>query len=280
MNTHNGVSDRIGILVSLVLTGVALSSQAALPSWRIEMSVLGSPLSIGLSLTWLVTAALVAMTATGMAQIVRLESGTAAVDLRFMSTFWILPCLVTLAAVAAVHGQTADPAAWLGSLVLIGLLLAAVLAAEHGTVNVSGPHYRTARLSLNIATYAAAFALYTTIYATQVRSLLSATAVVLVTFPLALELLRGTQEQTESTWLHAAIIALVTGQLTWSLNRWGLSSLAGGGLLLIAFYTMSGLSQQHLASRLNRRVVLEFSTIALLGVAMIWISSPWLRGGP
>jgi hypothetical protein len=276
MEREEGVGQQLVILVSLVVTGVALSSLAALPSWQAEFVVLGSPLSLGLTGRWILALAMVAVTAVGMADIVRFEVGGRMLDLRFMSTFWILPCLVTLAAVAAVPGQTGDVAGWLGTLVLIGVLLACVLAAEFGTVDLTGPYYRMSRLGLNIATYAAAFALYATIYGPQQRSLLSASAVMLVTFPLALELLRSTEEQLESMWLYAAIIALLEGELAWGIIRWGLGGLAGGGLLLVAFYTTTGVTQQYMAGRLNRRVVMEFLTIGLVGLAMIVLSIPWL----
>jgi hypothetical protein len=269
----------IVILTSLVLAGVALSSLTGLPSWRVELDVLGSPLAVGASTKWLVALLLVALTAVGVSDLVRDEVAQARVDLRYTATFWTLPCLVTLAAAAAVPQQaTGDVAGWLASIVLLGLLLAAVLAAEYGSIHLDAPHYRTARLGLNVATYGAAFALYAVVYGLQVRSLLSATAVILVTFPLALELLRGTEKQLTTTWLHAAIIALICGQLTWALNRWGLSALAGGGLLLVVFYTLSGVTQQYQAGRLNRHVVLEFVTIGLIGLAVIFLSSPWLSG--
>jgi hypothetical protein len=272
------IGSRIVILVSLVVAGVALSTAVHLPAWQVEFNVLGSPLSLGLTGGWLIALLLVALTAAGTNDIVRAELHRERMDIGYTATFWILPCLVTLAAAVAVPRQIGDVADWLGSVVLLGVLLATVISAEYGTIDVRGPHYRMARVGLNVATYAAAFALYAAIYGLQVRSLISATAVMMVTFPLALELVRGTEEQLTKTWLHAAIIALVCAQLTWALNRWGLSSLAGGGMLLLAFYTLSGASQQHLSGRLNRRVLVEFVVIALIGLSIIWISSPWLVG--
>jgi hypothetical protein len=269
---------RIAILVSLVIAGVALSSNVHLPSWQVEFNVLGSPLSVGISGAWLLAFVLVAITAAGTSDLVRAQLARERIELSYTATFWILPCLVTLAAAVAVPRQFDQMSGWLGSVVLLGTLLAAVVVGEYNTIDVQSPHYRLARVGLNIATYAAALALYSAIYGLQVRSLLSATAVLLVTFPLALELLRGTEEQLTTTWAYAGIIALVSAELTWALNRWGLTGLAGGGLLLIAFYTLSGVSQQHLAGRLNRRVALEFATIGLLGVVIIWLSSPWLVG--
>lgn len=275
MERAAGAGERIVILVCLVLTAVALASVTRMPARQVEMVVLGSPLSLGVTGGWLLALAVVAITAVGMDQIVRTHAGGRALDLRYMSTFWILPCLVALASATAVPRLAGNAREWFGGLVLIGVLLAVVLAAEYGTVNLSGPYYRMSRLGLNIATYAVAFALYATIYGMQVRSLLSATGVLLVTFPLALELLRGSEEQLGSTWLYASIVALLVAELTWSLNRWGLGSLGGGGVLLIAFYTTSGMTQQHLAGRLNRRVVAEFVSIALVGLGMIALSFPW-----
>ena len=280
MDTHGRAGERILILISLVMTGVTLSSLTHLPAWRVELSVLGSPLSLGVSGSALLTVALVALTAVGVSEVVQAETGRAHLGVRYMSTFWILPCLVTLAAALAIPRQFDQVGDWLASVVLLTGLLAAVIVAEYGSVNLSGRFYRGARLGLNLATYAAAFALYAAIYGLQVRSLVSGTVIFVVTFLLALELLRGTEEQLATTWLYAAIIALVCAEVTWALNRWGLSSLAGGGLLLIAFYTMSGVSQQYLAGRATRRVVLEFATIGLVGVVIVWLSSPWLTAGP
>lgn len=277
--TVTAAGERIVILVSLVLAGVALLTIAELPARQMALDVLGSPLAVGISGRWLLGFLLVALTAAGTSDLVRSELQREHLELQYTATFWILPCLVTVAAVSAVPRPSDSSGDWLARVVLLGGLLAAVLIGEYGTIDVRGQYYRLARVALNVATYAAAFALYAAIYGLQVRSLVSATAVLAVTFPLALELLRGTEEQLSTTWLYAAIIAVVCGELTWALNRWGLTGLAGGGLLLIVFYTFSGVVQQQLAGRLNRRVVLEFATIGLIGTIIIWLSSPWLMGG-
>ena len=149
-----------------------------------------------------------------------------------------------------------------------------VILAEYRTIRLDAPPYRNARLALNLATFGAAFALYSTIHGLQLRSLISAPLMMLVTFPLALELLRSTEEQLERTWLYAAVVTLVVGELTWAINALGLRALSGGGVLLLAFYTLSGLAQQHLADRLNRRVATEFVVTAVIGLAFIVLSAP------
>ncbi len=268
-------ADRLGLLVTAIMAGVALSSIATLPSWTRVFNVLGSPLDVGISGRWLVAVLLSAVAAAGTDGLVRSIPGLARVDVRFTATFWILPVLVTFAAAMAIPTQFGTVGAWLGSLVLMAALLLGVLVAEHGSAQVTGAHYRTARLGLNLATYLAAFALYATIYGLQQRSLVSATAVLLVTLPLALEVLRITEEELGITWLFAGVVALALAELTWAVNTWGLSALGGGALLLLAFYTFSGVAQQHLAGRLNRRILLEFATIAIAGLVVILLTARW-----
>jgi len=262
-------SDQIIVLICMTLTGVVLMSLGVFPGRTVEVDVLGSPLGIELSGKWLVAGLLVALVSLGMHSLVKAVAGHARMDLRYSATFWVLPALVTLAAAGSVPRQFGHTGNWLGSLVFLGVLLAGVVVAECGTVRMDDPYFRTARLGLNAATYSAALALYVSIASFQVRSLMSATAVILVTFPLALDLLRGTEEQLRTTWLYAAIIALVTGEITWSINGLGLRALYSGALILLVFYTLTGLTQQYLADRLNRAVALEFGTIATLALAMV-----------
>ncbi len=264
-------SEQIVILVCLVLTGIVMLSLGVYPGRYVEFDVLGSPLGINLNGQWLVAGLLFAVVAVGMHTLVRVLSGRTHVELWYSATFWILPGLVTLAAAGSVPRQFGNTGPWLGSLIFLGTLLAIVVVAECGTVRLSAPYYRTARLSLNIATYSAALALFVSIQAFQVRSLLSATAVILVTFPLALDLLRGSEEQLKTTWLYAAIIALVTGEVTWAINALGLRALFGGALILLTFYTLTGVTQQYLAGRLTRSVGMEFGTIAVVAIALIML---------
>lgn len=270
-------SDRIVVLVCLVMSGVAFLSLGDFPRRYVEFQVLGSPLGLSLSGRWLAGGLLIGLVALGMNTLVRELSGHARLDLRYLSTFWILPGLVTLAAAASVPRLFGQVGPWLGSLVFLALLLAVVVVAECGTVRLDSGYYRRARLALNVATYAAALALYASIYGLQVRSLLSSTAIVLVTFPLALELLRSTEEQFETAWLYAAIIALVVGEVSWPLNALGLSGLFGGAAMLLVFYSATGIVQQSLAERLNRRVLTEFALVGGLALLLIVLGS---RPGP
>ncbi len=274
MYSSPATGDRVFTLVCLVLAGCVLSSLTTFTTTTLQTDVLGSPLGVDVNGRWVLSALLVGLTAFGTDLVIRGETGAQRVDRRYSLTFWILPSLTTLAAATAIPRIYGTPFGWITGLVLLGMLLAIVIAAELHTIDLAGGHYRTARLGLNVATYGAAFALYATIYGFQVRGLLSMPAVLAVTFPLTLELLRGTEEQLETTWLYAGVVGITVSQVTWAINMWGISALAGGSLMLLVFYTFSGIAQQHLSGRLNGRVVAEFVSIAAFGLIVIWASSP------
>jgi hypothetical protein len=208
--------------------------------------------------------------------IVRVHPNIEAARVRYTFTFWPLPVLVTLAGAALLPRLFPHRPLWVGGLAAMGLFLALVVVSEHLTLDPDDPRSRWARLGLNLMSYAAALALYGAIYATRTRSLLSATAVLLASIPLALELLRGTVGQMGRTWLYALVVALIMGEATWALNYWSIGTLTGGALLLLTFYLAAGLAQQHLLGQLTRRVLLEFALISLIGLGLILGFTPWL----
>jgi hypothetical protein len=266
---HRRAGDRIVLLVTFVFAGAALSAISSLPSRYVELDVLGSPLGLSFSGRILVAVLLVVMCVAGVDALVRSAPGLARVPLRYTSTFWILPGLITFAAVTAVPQQLGEPLDWLASLGFLSALLATVVAAEYGTVATEGRSHRIARLILNIAVYAAAFALYASVYALRVRALVSGPILLVVTFLLAVELLRGSREQLGLTIVYAMIVALLIGEMAIPLNWLSLTSLAGGAALVILFYAVGGISQQHLAGRLTPGIALEFVAVATVGLAFV-----------
>ncbi len=267
-------ADRIALLVCLIMGSSAAASVARLPTWSLgEVNVLGSALGVAPGVRSILIALLVVLAAVGMEDVLRSAPALANVSLRYTATCWILPCLVTMAAATALPALAGSPVDWLMSLLLLTGLLVAVVVGTYLAAVPGMPHPQAARLLIHVTAYGAAFALYATIYDWGVRGLLSGTAVLLVTFPLALELLRSTEEQVATTWLYAAVVSLITAELMWAVNAWRLPALSGGALLLLAFYSQVGISQQALAGRLSRRVVREFVAVALCGWAVILASS-------
>lgn len=261
--------DRVSILVSLVLLGLAFSLIIALPTRLVNTTVLGSQVTLVLSGRWILAGLLTALTALGTDYALREHPRYGAGDVPFAFLFWIIPCLVTLAAAGFAPALPPTPLVWVALLGVTGALLSLVIVAEYRTIDPKDPAYTPARLGLNVLVYLAALFLFAGVYNAKARSLLSATAVLLLAGLLALALLRAERQATARTWLYAAICALILGEATWALNYWGVSGMVGGVLLVLAFYFFTGLAQQHLLGRFSRTVLFEFLVVVGFGLGVL-----------
>jgi hypothetical protein len=260
--------ERASVFVSLIVLGLAFLPEIELPTRTFSFRVLGSLASIRLSATGLMAVLLASLACTGTDSLVRSHPLIRRGESRYTSTFWALPGLSVVAATLLLP-LAPDRPYWLGGLALTALLLLLIAVAQYHTVDPADPSYRLARLALNISVYLVAFGLFTLIYGSKARSLLSATTTAAVGSLLALELLRGVHPNLRMTGLYALITGLAIGEIIWALNYWTVSRLTGGLLLLLVFYLVTGLSQEGLLRRFNRRALVEFALVALVGLGLI-----------
>jgi dipeptide/tripeptide permease len=260
--------NRLSLLVSLALAGLALSSLVDLPVASLYLVVLGSPLGFDLSSRWLLMGLLVALICAGTNAVLRTHPRIRLGTIGEMAPFWVLPGLLTLALAVLLY-RAPNMLIWLGELAVAAALLPLVILAEHRIVDPRDRYHSRARLGLNLVAYATALVLFTLIYGVRARSLLSASAMVLAGGLLALELLRGLKIEVTQKWIYALVTGLILGEITWALNYWWMGALPGGIFLFLVFYLVSGLAQQHLGGRLTRRVALEYGVAALLCLGLI-----------
>ncbi|MFQ6000678.1 MAG: hypothetical protein ACE5LG_03320 [Anaerolineae bacterium] len=260
---------RTGTLVSLLLLGLALSCLIRLPTNIVSFVAFGSPATLYISTPWIMGGMLLLLTIAGVYSLVP-SQGERSSPLDSLA-FAGLPGVVILIALFFLR-LLADRLFFVLGLASAGLLLALILVGQYHTMGERNSLW--ARWGLNVVVYGAAVFFYALLYGLRARSLLSATGVSLVSGALALELLRG-EGGASRTWLYALVVGLIMGEVVWVLNYWGISALAGGSLLLLAFYLFTGLARQYLEGVIGRRVVVEFALIAALGVAFLIISFPW-----
>ena len=265
--------DRASVVATLVVMGLILDAFLQLSTWTRELTVLGSPLTIGVSQTVLMAALLVGITCTGTDVIVRSHPTARRIEARHSFVTWTLPALTVLLATVLLP-QAPTLLYRMAGLVLTGLILILVISAEYYTVDPTGRLYLAARLSLNAWAYIVALVIFVLIYSAKARSLLSATGVTLVSTLLALEFLRSAGRGFGRTALYAAIAGLCTGEIVWAMNYWRISGVTGGLILLLGFYVFTGLANQQLQGRLTRRVLVEYAVVAFVGLAVL------LRFGP
>jgi hypothetical protein len=141
-------------------------------------------------------------------------------------------------------------------------------------VDPVAPIYPQARLFLNVMAYVLAFVLFILVNQTRGRSLVTATAMLVISFALALDLLWHAGTKLGQTFLLAAAVGMVLGEASWAMNYWQLSAWSGGMLLMLIFYVMTGTASQHLQGRLSRQVLFEFLVVAVVGIAVLMVFRP------
>jgi hypothetical protein len=265
--------DQISVLTSLILIGIVLFLVVRVPTWTLATMPLGSPLTLQVSGNWLVSLLLLGLACTGTDSVIRCHPRSRAGELPYTFVFWIVPGLVTLLA-ALLLPRAPSTQYWLLGLVTTAALISLVVAVEYRTVDPADPAYRLARLGLNLAVYFTALGLFTVIYASKARSLITAPVTLVISWLLALDLLRDTQQLMRRRIFYAFIVSLLLGESVWAVNYWRTNNLAAGGLLLLLFYLATGVAQQHLQENLNRRTLAEFAVVGAIGAIVLLRYSP------
>jgi hypothetical protein len=263
------VYERVSVVVSLTLIGLALYFVLAFPAQIATFTIFGSPLTLVSPQQWLVALLLGGLAMTGTDAVMRLHPALPSRHLGYLATFWMLPGLLVLLATQTL-GLAPNPIIWAISLLGVGLLLWLTIMAEFRQVNPAIARYGWPYLWQQFIGYAVALLFFIIIYRTRSRSALSATGIMLVSGMIALALLRHRRELIAKTWLFASIIGLSLGQITWALNYWRISAVTAGLLLLLIFYVLVGLAQQQLLSKLSRRAVWEFGSVTIVALLVIF----------
>jgi hypothetical protein len=163
-----------------------------------------------------------------------------------LAGYWIVP-------------GVAVAAAWLGI----------IAYGSYASVDELSSAYPGARLLLSIGTYLTAFSFYAVVYAFDVALVPSAVAVGLVSLLLAVEILREAEADPLRVLVFAGAIGLIVAEARWTLYFLPIESYLAAGFLLVVFYFVSGLLQHHLNDDLDRPVIVEFSVVALCGLAIV-----------
>jgi hypothetical protein len=241
------------VLAAVVAAGLALSLLAAPP------------------LLWLLAAVVIAVACLGSDQVIHAHwRRHRRRRRRYDITLWIFPALIVAGGFLVLRLPFfGSPAAIVVGIALTTLLFAGVVVCQLHSLSTDDPHYPLARFLLTLLSYLSAFGIYSSIYAPRVRSLYSATAVTIVTFLICLELFRGHEVNGRRATLYAVVLGFMVGEVTWALNYWLVSPLAGGLLMLVVLYVGAGIVQSHMTGELKPRTLVEFGGVAAAAVGLV-----------
>ncbi len=265
--------NRLSVLIAVLLLGSVIFRFIELPERVWNLQLLGSPLEIHVTETWLLITLMVGLVCTGTSLILHDHPHLVEHSGRPIYVSWILPgVLIGLSAYLLARISTWPM--WIGGLTLVGIAISLVISIEYTAVSPDAPGYPTARLALNVLAYLLVFTLFAIIYHTRTRSLVTATLTLLTATLLALDLLSVADVPLWRVLLFAGIVGLIVGESTWALNYWQVSAWVGGLFLLLIFYITVNAAHQHLLEHLSGPILVEFVIVAIIVLIIILLKVP------
>jgi intracellular septation protein A len=265
--------DRVSVIVGVILVGIVLLLVLEIPTRAFQFEPLGTPLTFYITGTWIVSLILVGLSCAGTEAIMRTHPSVRRRMVRYTFPSWILPALTTVALVVLLP-RSPSLLYWLLGLALGGGILAWLILVDYRALGDAEPSASVGQAGVQIIAYVLALVLFTVIYRTRLRSLITATAATLVAASLSLSVLRREKQPLRRMLLYSGVIGLVLGQTTWALNYWRANALTVGVLMMLLLYILIGVVRYYVRGAFDRRVVVEFSIVAALGIGIV------IRFGP
>ncbi len=188
-----------------------------------------------------------------------------------LPTAWVVPIVSTISAVmllAIYHSQAAIVCIALGFFFIVA---ASAIARRH-LFDVEDWTRGRARGAYTILIHVVAFFALSMIYINKVRSIFSATAVLIVTVVLLVQLTEGEDEIFGRRLVYGIVGGVMLGQITWVLNYWKATGWTGGAALLVFFYLSAGLILSQVREGTRTRDVLEYGGVSVLAFGIVMYS--------
>jgi hypothetical protein len=271
--------DRLSVMAGILLLVMALTRFLELPARPLmRTTILGSSLGIDLSVANLMRLIILGLSITAISSIVSNHPLKQRGQLEHRYMYWIVPSLLTLA-LATWQNRIVSLEGWIAALLTSAILIPVAMTVEYHAVDPAVRARRPHRWQQLALIHLTAVILFTLIYDARIRSLLSATAVLIAASLLATRLFWMHQIGLGRAFKYGGVAGLVLGQMTWGLNYWRLSGLQGGLFLLLVFYVVVGLVLQYLQGQFDddrhgRRVLLEYGAVAIVILSLIVLANP------
>lgn len=187
------------------------------------------------------------------------------------AVYLVLPVLAVLGAGLFIDSAVAGYARPVSAVAGAGLV-GIVVFGEYQTVNFGSRLYGPMRLLLAIATYLAAFALFTVIFDQDISLPLSGLLVGVVATALSVELLRESRLIGPSSLLVGIAIGISIAELRLAFYFFPLDELLAAALLIIGFYLATGIVHHLLDRDLKFGTTAEYLLVASVATAAVIIT--------
>jgi hypothetical protein len=261
--------DRLSVLTAIILLAFALVRVVQLPTRPLRAMLFGSSIGFDVDGAFVLLVLVAALISAGADSLMRSHPQLRGASLRRSVVHWILPGGAALGLGLLLTRLPAGVGWWAG-LAFTAVFLVLVLIAEYTVIAPDDSGFYWAALSLTVLAYAVALVFFAFLRLSGARAAITATAAALVSGLIALRLLLLAGASAREALPYALVLGLGLGQCTWALNYWPAGPLGTGLMLLVIFYTGTGLAQQHLVGALTRRMVIEFGVVAVAALVAVW----------
>ena len=164
----------------------------------------------------------------------------------------------------------------MGAGLAAGAVTGLLLYAEYHSIAPGRPLFGPMRLVLAVVTYLAALALFTVFFTRDLNLPASTAAVGVLSFALALDLLRESRGRGASSLLAALAIGISLAELRIALYYFPLDDLLTGALMIIGFYVATGLVHHLLDDDLTPATLAEYFVVSGVSAAVVVIARQFL----
>ncbi len=188
-----------------------------------------------------------------------------------LPTGWIVPFVTTITGVmllAIYHSQAAIACICLGAFCAVA---AGAISRRH-LFDVDEWSRGRARGVYTILIHIVAFFALSMVYINKVRSIFSATAVLILSVLLLIQLTEGEDALFARRLVYGLVGGVMLGQITWVLNYWKATGWTGGAALLVFFYLSAGLILSQIREGVKLRDVLEFGAVSVIAFGIVMFS--------
>lgn len=174
--------------------------------------------------------------------------------------FLFLPCLLAFCSVLAL-GESDSRGVEAGIGLLVVLLVAATVMGEYLTVDPAAETYEVARFVLLFSIYVTALFAFVVTFIFDLPLPLHVAIVFAVTLLLTADMLRELERVSTALWIQSGAVALVMAECRWVVYYLSLSDVFAAAFMLFVYYPMTGLVQDHVAERADRRTWTQWATV-------------------
>lgn len=259
------ITERLSMVVSLILIGLALYFIIDLPTRVFVVSYLGTSVKIVASTRLLMGLLLGGLAFSGSGAIIHARPGK---RVSYIIPFWVNATLLVLLAMLTLT-RLSTPRLWALALLVTGLLLWLTIFAEYALIDTQKRN-NPAQIWSQGMSYALFLAYTLLIIQSEWIVWLKLAGLLLLAGTLAASILRVNPNRSERRGVYALVVGLAMAQLGWVLGFIPMSAMQLSLILLLAFYALMGISATSTEHTFSKRVLLEYGVVSVVGAIVVF----------